>query len=247
MEPLRLVTAARASLLFSALLLVLSAQRAQSQGAPEELQLRLTGGFYPFNGTLEIYHKGKWGLVCAAYFGDVELKVACTALGYPGASSSYISTATRGSTTKIWLDWISCPSRQTPLVDCYFSNWGEAFACDASEVVGVMCDDTQGGGSDAAQPPSSDGGGGGGGGGGGLEGPPPSYGGGGSYYDDPPPPPPSPRPPSPRKRPPPPPSASLCSASSSSAPSPAAALTPTAAPLATTTTPVTPTTAPASS
>lgn len=30
---------------------------------PQELQLRLTGGGDPFNGTLEIYHAGKWGLV----------------------------------------------------------------------------------------------------------------------------------------------------------------------------------------
>eukprot|EP00198_Chlamydomonas_reinhardtii_P006107 XP_001695443.1 predicted protein [Chlamydomonas reinhardtii] len=128
------VTAAtRASLLFAAVLVGLTAYTAQG-ATPQELQLRLTGGGDPFNGTLEIYHAGKWGLVCAQYFDDVELRVVCDALGYPGAWRHYTSTATRGSTTRIWLDWISCPSRHTPLSDCYHSDWGSSISCDTSDV-----------------------------------------------------------------------------------------------------------------
>ena len=52
------------------------------------LKLRLTGSDvkgYIQHGYLEVFHKGRWGAVCADGWGDKDSYVACGNLGYPNA------------------------------------------------------------------------------------------------------------------------------------------------------------------
>lgn len=45
--------------------------------------LRLTGGYIPTEGTLEVCNNGAWSIICADNFQDQDGFVACRQLGYP--------------------------------------------------------------------------------------------------------------------------------------------------------------------
>ncbi|KAG2434006.1 hypothetical protein HYH02_012466 [Chlamydomonas schloesseri] len=97
--------------------------------------LRLVGGSNPAWGRLEIFNDGRWGTVCADYFGTKEAKVVCNQLGF-AYGDSYTYGA--GSDAPIWMDDVNCPASASRLEDCNFPGWGR-HNCGHSEDVGVYC------------------------------------------------------------------------------------------------------------
>ena len=67
--------------------------------------LKLHGGRGPFEGTVEVYHAGQWGEICANDFDTKDPKVICNMLGYTSVTPTIMLNSSFGNGTGLtWLD-----------------------------------------------------------------------------------------------------------------------------------------------
>ena len=67
--------------------------------------LKLHGGRGPFEGTVEVYHAGQWGEICANDFDTKDAKVICNMLGYTSVTPTIMLNSSFGNGTGLtWLD-----------------------------------------------------------------------------------------------------------------------------------------------
>ncbi|XP_071485274.1 scavenger receptor cysteine-rich domain-containing group B protein-like [Diadema antillarum] len=103
-----------------------------------EPDLRLVNGDHEWEGTVEIYHEGTWGIVCDDYWDLQDASVVCGMLGYPGATRA-TSEATFGSGTgTILLDDVQCSGSEGHIKYCNSTGIGN-HNCGPSEAAGVIC------------------------------------------------------------------------------------------------------------
>ncbi|XP_065913717.1 scavenger receptor cysteine-rich domain-containing group B protein-like isoform X2 [Dysidea avara] len=83
--------------------------------------LRLTHGDNQFEGIVEVYYDGQWGIVCDDNWDIVDASVVCHQLGYNDAIEAYVQ---RFRSSTIWLDEIQCTTGDQYLSECSHDGWG---------------------------------------------------------------------------------------------------------------------------
>ncbi|XP_071952440.1 CD5 antigen-like [Antedon mediterranea] len=81
------------------------------------------------SGIVEFYHSEVWGYTCESnyYYSSystyvhVDATVACRSLGFTNPIVGEYTT--RNSTSKIWLDYISCDGHENSLIECEHDDW----------------------------------------------------------------------------------------------------------------------------
>ncbi|XP_060602750.1 deleted in malignant brain tumors 1 protein-like [Ruditapes philippinarum] len=105
-------------------------------------RVKLIGGYFPWEGTVQVYHDGVWGTVCHRNFDANEAYVICNMLGY-GRVGSVVRSAHFGQGSgPIWLDLLGCGSLETNIDQCskYQNRWGAHNTCSHALDAGVICD-----------------------------------------------------------------------------------------------------------
>ena len=106
--------------------------------------LRLRHGGDEREGNIQVFHNGKWGLVCDDWFDRKDAKVACRQLGYDGVEFYTLRNYfyDRRQDVTIWLDDLECRGNETRLGDCPRRNgldWGQHNCTAPEEAAGVRC------------------------------------------------------------------------------------------------------------
>ncbi|XP_072026691.1 lysyl oxidase homolog 2A-like [Amphiura filiformis] len=107
----------------------------------KEKKVRLVGSLYgnPWEGRLEVLHKGKWGTVCDDGW-DMDISnVVCRWLGYIGAQNYIFDSYFGQGRGDIWLDNVRCYGNETSLWKCRHNPVGEN-DCTHREDVGIRCE-----------------------------------------------------------------------------------------------------------
>ncbi|XP_033640866.1 uncharacterized protein LOC117301092 [Asterias rubens] len=107
-----------------------------SQSGKNVSNLRLAGGYYPWEGRVEVYHDGEWGTVCDDLWGWLNSNVVCHYFGYHNAT--YSTTWFGAGSGDIFLDDVVCIGNESSLVDCSHIGWGN-HNCGHFEDIGVVC------------------------------------------------------------------------------------------------------------
>ena len=100
--------------------------------------LRLVGGDRSY-GRLQVYHDGRWGLVCEGNFGREEAQVACRQLGYVDGEEGFGGAGSGG--LPFWLKGVQCDGTEPRLVDCVHRGL-QAHYCGSFDIAGVECSET---------------------------------------------------------------------------------------------------------
>ena len=109
-----------------------AACRALSAGA---CAVRFAGGSTDA-GTLEVYHDGRWGTVCAHDAKALGVAhVACRQLGFGLATGTMLMPG--GETAARWLSSVACDGTEVGIGGCGHAGWGAADTCDGA--LGVRC------------------------------------------------------------------------------------------------------------
>ena len=87
-------------------------------------------------GTLEVYHDGRWGTVCAQDAKALGVAhVACRQLGFGLATGTMLMPG--GETAARWLSGVACDGTEVGIGGCGHAGWGVADTCDGA--LGVRC------------------------------------------------------------------------------------------------------------
>ncbi|XP_013413117.1 deleted in malignant brain tumors 1 protein isoform X2 [Lingula anatina] len=83
---------------------------------PNDGEVRLTGG-NQYQGRVEIFYAGSWGIVCKVYWYTYEGQVLCRQLGFSGALQSWSDFVSRTG-PRVMLDEIYCDGTESRLDNC---------------------------------------------------------------------------------------------------------------------------------
>lgn len=86
-------------------------------------------------GLLEVYHNGRWGIVCDDNFDQNEVRVVCGEVF--GVRNGSFRNSNSGR-TDFWLDDLNCNGNEQRLSECNHLPWGQD-NCSAGETVYVTC------------------------------------------------------------------------------------------------------------
>ena len=105
-----------------------------------EGDVRLVGGSY-YQGTVEVFHNGRWGTICDDSWQYRDADVVCRQLGFLHGSQRLLYRAYYGEGQgPIWIDEIKCPYDAKTILECSPepSKWGD-HDCTKREDAGVEC------------------------------------------------------------------------------------------------------------
>ncbi|XP_013399708.2 deleted in malignant brain tumors 1 protein [Lingula anatina] len=107
---------------------------------PVTVSVRLAGGYYPWDGRVEIYHAGVWGDICGSGWDIYDAQVVCRMLGYRGVDAAYTHSGMwlYSSVSRTWLSDVDCVGFEYSLEYCTHSRWGFSY-CFGSTMAGVRC------------------------------------------------------------------------------------------------------------
>ncbi|KAL5487169.1 hypothetical protein EMCRGX_G019740 [Ephydatia muelleri] len=124
-------------------LVVLSIWRVRSSYDGDDV--RLTSAANRYEGRLEVFHNGTWGVVCSSKtaFSYPSGDVVCKQLGYASAAvvrskASYYYGVVASNTTRVWMDNVRCTGKESSLLQCSSDGWG-VNRCSANDYVGLQC------------------------------------------------------------------------------------------------------------
>ncbi|XP_063436234.1 deleted in malignant brain tumors 1 protein-like [Mytilus trossulus] len=103
--------------------------------------VRLFGGYYNWEGRVEVYHEGQWGTICDDEFDRQDAQVICSMLGYSryGSVTSYGSARFGGGSGSIMLDDLECSGYESDIAQCRSNGW-YTNDCSHSEDASISCD-----------------------------------------------------------------------------------------------------------
>ncbi|KAL4223326.1 hypothetical protein ACF0H5_016797 [Mactra antiquata] len=103
--------------------------------------VRLVNGSDPYEGRLEVFHRGQWGTVCDNNFDDFSAMLVCRMLNYNGISKAYYSAAYGEGTVPTLLSLGHCYGAEMDyedIFDCQPLVWGQN-QCSHAHDVSVSC------------------------------------------------------------------------------------------------------------
>ena len=104
--------------------------------------VRLTNGYAPTVGRVEIWYSDQWNTVCDDFWSIDNAKVVCRQLGYQGASIAHRNAHFGEGSGEILLDNVDCTGTETSLLQCKH-NGLYSHNCDHNEDAGVTCESYQ--------------------------------------------------------------------------------------------------------
>ena len=109
------------------------------QESCENGDVRLSGGFNPLEGRVEVCFNSAWGTICNNLFSLSDVNVVCTQLGYRlnGTELLPISEFSQG-TGPIFLDELACDGDEERILDCG-GNAPGLHTCTHSQDVAIRC------------------------------------------------------------------------------------------------------------
>ncbi|XP_052086629.1 scavenger receptor cysteine-rich domain superfamily protein-like [Mytilus californianus] len=99
--------------------------------------VRLLGGRGPFEGTVELYHLGKWGEVCDTNFDVKDAEVICRMLGYTAGIPRLLNSTDSG-TGLVWIDNLHCNGDETDVALCKSDGFG-SMTCSHKRKAAIYC------------------------------------------------------------------------------------------------------------
>ncbi|XP_071480452.1 scavenger receptor cysteine-rich domain-containing group B protein-like [Diadema antillarum] len=104
--------------------------------------VRLTGGYLPYVGRLEVYRYGEWGTVCNQSWHESNSQQVCNQLGYryagKGESNSWAVNITSDNNSPVYLSNVDC-EEGISLAECHHDLWQDNDCTHAQDVF-VTCD-----------------------------------------------------------------------------------------------------------
>ena len=113
-----------------------------NDNAQQEGALRLTQGAGVNGGSsgrLQVYHDGRWGLVCDTNFDELDARVACRQLGFADGEEGYGDAGSGG--LPFWLKGLACDGTESRLANCPHRGLKE-HSCGSFDIVGLECSRT---------------------------------------------------------------------------------------------------------
>ncbi|KAI8507318.1 hypothetical protein Bbelb_146980 [Branchiostoma belcheri] len=107
-------------------------------------QVRLVGGWYPWEGRVEVFYNGEWGTVCGRNYWDTQdANVICRELGYGPPTVSHTFSFGQGS-GPIWIGRFSsrpdCTGNEMSIFNCLHGTPGNVdSSCTHADDVGIIC------------------------------------------------------------------------------------------------------------
>ncbi|XP_063297839.1 deleted in malignant brain tumors 1 protein-like [Pelobates fuscus] len=108
---------------------------------PDNLQMRLVGGWNRCSGRVEIYYQDAWGTVCDDIWDIANAAVVCRQLNCGYASAAHGSAYFGQGSGHIVLDDVSCTGSEQYLWQCPHAGWGY-HNCGPHEDASVICSDS---------------------------------------------------------------------------------------------------------
>ncbi|XP_048584889.1 deleted in malignant brain tumors 1 protein-like isoform X2 [Nematostella vectensis] len=105
---------------------------------PPGATVRLAGGRGPYEGRVEVYHNGAWGVVCDDSWDLRDGHVVCKSLGYYEAKEVSCCSRYGTGSGNFHLDDVQCRGNESAIEQCPHLGWG-SHNCGSSEVAGVRC------------------------------------------------------------------------------------------------------------
>uniref|UniRef100_H3B609 Soluble scavenger receptor cysteine-rich domain-containing protein SSC5D n=1 Tax=Latimeria chalumnae TaxID=7897 RepID=H3B609_LATCH len=104
--------------------------------------LRLQSGKHPYEGRVEVFHKGVWGSVCSSGWNKTEASVVCQELGFGSALEHKDNAYFGAGTGPKLLEDVNCTGNELYFSNCSNKGWG-AYSCGIYETGGVICADEE--------------------------------------------------------------------------------------------------------
>uniref|UniRef100_A0A672RTV0 Soluble scavenger receptor cysteine-rich domain-containing protein SSC5D n=1 Tax=Sinocyclocheilus grahami TaxID=75366 RepID=A0A672RTV0_SINGR len=102
------------------------------------LEVRLVNTNNKCQGTVQVYHDGRWGTVCHNSWDIADGLVLCRELGCGGNAQPLASAYFGPSDGLIWMDSLRCKGDESNLRKCQFGGWGN-HKCIHAYDAGIIC------------------------------------------------------------------------------------------------------------
>ena len=109
------------------------------------ITVRLVNGYDKYEGRVEVYYNGKWGIVCDKRWDLNDAQVVCRQLGFGSAIVARDNAfyGRSGYTVAVWLDNVACVGTESTIEDCSHDGWGVQ-DCYHGRDAGVQCSASDG-------------------------------------------------------------------------------------------------------
>ena len=83
-------------------------------------------GVRPWEGRVEVLHKGQWGTICHDYWEKTDGEVVCRQLGLGSAERVYHGSYFGPGEGPIWQNHVYCQGTEEQLVNCHLRSFTAA-------------------------------------------------------------------------------------------------------------------------
>ena len=104
--------------------------------------VRLVDGISPWEGRVEVLHKGQWGTICRHGWDLADGHVVCNQLGFGNAQATYLDSFFGRGVGSIWILFLGCQGTEHRFENCPHSGWGKgngSCAADHHQDASVKC------------------------------------------------------------------------------------------------------------
>ncbi|XP_077091698.1 scavenger receptor cysteine-rich domain-containing protein DMBT1-like [Siphateles boraxobius] len=101
-------------------------------------EVKLVNTNNPCQGTVQVFHDGRWGTVCHNSWDIADGLVLCRELGCGGNSEPLTNAHFGTGTGPIWMDSLRCRGDESNLRNCKFGGWGN-HQCIHAYDAGIIC------------------------------------------------------------------------------------------------------------
>ena len=108
------------------------------------ITVRLVNGPTKYEGRVEVYHNGEWGIVCGNGWDLNDAQVVCRELGFgPAIVATNRPLYGQSDDSVLWLNNVYCVGTESTIEDCSLNRWGYQY-CSPYQYSSVLCSASDG-------------------------------------------------------------------------------------------------------